>query len=164
MPCPELARFDPKADCPGERSRFSGTLIAFRAFFDQLCWCYIQMRRDPLKSLQGDILLAAFHGADMGTVDIHRCRQRGLRQPTRLAVVLEITCKNSADIHPQLKSLSRILVRRIIMLICNLTDRDPFLHRQSDVLLWTLTPNGEGESCLPPAPRRSLISHHKAMI
>ena len=122
------------------------------------------MRRDPLKSLQGDILLAAFHGADMGTVDIHRCRQRGLRQPTRLAVVLEITCKNNADIHPQLKSLSRILVRRIIMLICNLTDRDPFLHRQSDVLLWTLTPNGEGESCLPPAPRRSLISHHKAMI
>jgi hypothetical protein len=81
-----------------------------------------------------------------------------------LAVVLEITCKNNADIHPQLKSLSRILVRRIIMLICNLTDRDPFLHRQSDVLLWTLTPNGEGESCLPPAPRRSLISHHKAMI
>lgn len=135
MPCPELARFDPKADRPDDRSRFSGTHIAFGAFFDQLCWCYIQMRRDPLKSLQGDILLAAFHGADMGTVDIHRRRQRGLCQPAQLAVVLEIPCKNNADVHPRVKNLSRILVRRIIMLIFSLTDRNPTLHMQSDVLL-----------------------------
>ena len=122
------------------------------------------MRRDPLKSLQGDVLLAALHCTDMGAVDIHRRRQCGLRQPACSTVVLEITCKNNADVHPQLKSLSRILVRRIIILIRNLTDRDPTLHMQSDVLLWTLTPNGEGESCLPPAPRRSLMSHRKAMI
>lgn len=164
MPCPELARFDPKADCPGERSRSSGTHIAFGAFFDQLCWCHTQMRRDPLQSLQGDVLLAALHCADMGAVDIHCRRQCGLRQPARLAVVLEIPCKINADVHPQVKSLSRILVRRIIILICNLTDRDPFLHTQLDVLLWTLPPNGEEESCLPPAPRRSLMSHRKAMI
>lgn len=137
MPCSELARFAPKADCPGDRSRFSGTQIAFGPLLDQLRWRHIQMRRDPLKSLQGNVLLAAFHCADMGAVDIHRRRQCGLRQPARLAVVLEIPCKINADIHPQVKSLSRILVRRIIILICNLTDRDPFLHTQSDVLLWT---------------------------
>jgi len=64
MPCPELASLTPKADSPDDRSRLSGTHIAFGAFFDQLRRCHIQMRRDPLKSLQRDILMAAFHGAD----------------------------------------------------------------------------------------------------
>ena len=104
-------------------------------FFDQLRWGHIQMRCDPLQGLQGDVLLAALHGADMGTVDFHRRRQSGLRKPAGLAVVLEIPCKNNADVHPRVKNLSRILVRRIIILICSLTDRNPTLHMQSDVLL-----------------------------
>ncbi len=104
-------------------------------FFDQLRWGHIQMRCDPLQGLQGDILLTALHRADMRAVDIHRRRQRGLCQPAQLAVVLEIPCKNNADVHPRVKNLSRILVRRIIMLICSLTDRNPTLHMQSDVLL-----------------------------
>jgi hypothetical protein len=50
--------------------------------------------------------------------------------------VLQIPCKNNADVHPQVKSLSRILVRRIIMLIWFLSDRDPVLHAQIVVFLW----------------------------
>ena len=80
-------------------------------------------------------MLAALHGADMGTVDFHRRRQSGLRKPANLAVVLEIPCKNNADVHPRVKNLSRILVRRIIIRIYSLTDRNPTLHMQSDVLL-----------------------------
>lgn len=110
--------------------------ISVKALFDQLRGLHAQMCCDPLKGQQGDVLLAAFHRADMGTVDIHRRRQRSLRQRAFLAVVLQIPCKNNADVHPQVKSLSRILVRRIIMLIWFLSDRDPVLHAQIVVFLW----------------------------
>ena len=83
----------------------------------QLGWFDAQGVRDFLQCHDGDVLFLPLHRADMSAIDIHHRRQSRLRHAAFFAVVFEIPCKNDADVHPRVKSLSRILVRRIIIRI-----------------------------------------------
>jgi hypothetical protein len=69
-----------------------------------------------MKRQQGDILPTTLDLTDKSAIRIHAHRNRFLAQIGRKTIAANIDPYEFADIHPQLRNRSRILMRRIIIL------------------------------------------------